>query len=336
MSETAVTEEFLRSLPKAELHVHLEGTMDPELKIELAERNGVEIEESSAEEVRAAYQFDSLASFLSVYYGNMEILLTARDFHDLAYRYLKRAWSEGVRHAEMFFDPQAHTTRGVPFPTVIGGYRSGMLAAQREFGISAELIMCFLRDLGGPHAMSTLMEALPYKHWIIGVGLDSDERGHPPAEFAEVFARARREGFMLTMHCDVDQENSIEHIRQVIDDIQVDRIDHGTNILENPELVEAVRAKGIGLTSCPMSNSFVSEGMKAQEVLTLLEKGVRVTLNSDDPPYFGGYILDNYRTFAEYTGADRTLMTQLARNSFETSWLTEGRRQEFLLSLPEG
>lgn len=327
------TEEFLRGLPKAELHVHLEGTMDPELKIELAERNGLAIEEASAEEVRAGYDFDDLASFLAVYYRNMEVLLTEQDFYDLAYRYLRRAAGEGVLHAELFFDPQSHTARGVPFPAVVRGYRRAVLDARRDHGISAELILCFLRDLGVGYAMSTLMEALPYKDWIIGVGLDSDERDHPPAEYARVFARARAEGFLVTVHCDVDQQDSVEHLRQAIEDLRVDRIDHGTNIVESPELVAAVRERGIGLTCCPLSNSLVSDGMKEREVMALLAEGVKVTLNSDDPPYFGGYVLDNYVAFARATGASRELMLQLARNSFEISWLSSSRRAAFLDTL---
>lgn len=329
----SVSEAFLRGLPKAELHVHLEGTMDPELKVLLAERNGVQIEESNADEVRAHYRFHDLSSFLKVYYQNMEVLRTANDFRDLSYRYLKRAAGEGVLHAEMFFDPQSHTSRGVPFGTVIGGYRRGIVEAEREFGISASLILCFLRDYGAPYAMSTLMEALPYRDWILGVGLDSDERDHPPVEYREVFARARAEGFLLTMHCDVDQKDTTEHIRQVIEEIGVDRIDHGTNILEAPALVDLVRARGIGLTCCPLSNSLVSDGLKDAEILRLLHEGVRVTINSDDPPYFDGYILGNFIAFAEATGASRDELVQLARNSFQISWLSDAARTEYLEKL---
>ena len=220
--------DFIAGLPKCELHVHLEGTLSPELKLTLADRNGIQLGQTTVEEVEATYRFDSLSSFLAVYYPAMNVLQTDDDFFDLAYAYLTKAASQGVRHAEMFFDPQAHTSRGVPFPTVIRGYRRAIITAQRELGISAELILCFLRDLSAEFAMATLMEALPYKDSIIGVGLDSDERGNPPSKFAAVFARARSEGFMLTMHCDIDQIDSIEHIRQAIEEIGVDRIDHGT------------------------------------------------------------------------------------------------------------
>ncbi len=238
---------FLRGLPKCELHVHIEGTLSPELKLALAERNKIALDQKTVAEVEASYVFDSLASFLTIYYPAMQVLQTEDDFFDLGFAYLTKAASQGVRHAEIFFDPQAHTSRGVPFPTVIGGLRRAVLVAERELGVSAELILCFLRDLTADYAMATLMEALPYKSWIIGVGLDSDERNNPPSKFAAVFARARSEGFFLTMHCDIDQLDSIEHIRQAVEDIGVDHIDHGTNIVESPALVQTVKTRGIGL-----------------------------------------------------------------------------------------
>src|SRR6201992_4029004 len=208
----------IAGLPQCELHVHLEGTLSPELKLRLAERNGIDIGQTTVADVEATYEFDSLPSFLMVYYPAMGVLVTADDFADLSYEYLTKAASQGVRYVEMFFDPQAHTGRGVPFSTVVEGYRQGILRAQREHGISAELIMCFLRDLSAEYAMATLMESLAYKDWIIGVGLDSDERDNPTRKFAAVFARARAEGYMLTMHCDIDQVGSIEHIRQALEE----------------------------------------------------------------------------------------------------------------------
>lgn len=321
---------FAQGLPKAELHLHLEGTLEPELKFELARRNGIELAQKTVDEVRATYNFHDLTSFLAVYYPAMDVLRTADDFRDLAYAYLKKAASQGTRHAEMFFDPQAHTGRGVPFADVIGGYRRAIIEARADFGISGELILCMLRDLSAEFAMATLMEALPYREWILGIGLDSDERGNPPAKFAAVFARAKSEGFLLTMHCDIDQEGSIEHIRQVIEEIGVDRIDHGTNILENEELVEAAKARGLGFTACPVSNSFVTEQMKSDEIVELLRRGLRVTINSDDPAYFGGYIGDNYVALAEKAALTREDLAQLARNSFEASWLSASRRDAYL------
>jgi adenosine deaminase len=324
---------FITGLPKCELHVHLEGTLGPELKLALAKRNGIALAETTVAEVEATYQFDSLSSFLAVYYPAMGVLMTEEDFFDLAFAYLTKAASQGVRHVEMFFDPQAHTGRGVPFETVIRGYRRAVITARAELGLSAELILCFLRDLSAEFAMATLMESLAYKNWIIGVGLDSDERDNPPSKFAAVFARARAEGFMLTMHCDIDQVGSIEHIRQALEEIGVDRIDHGTNIVESPALVAKVKQRGIGLTCCPVSNSFVTNDMKATEIVALMREGVKVTVNSDDPAYFGGYMTENYGALAAYAGLSASEVLQLARNSFEAAWLTSRALDGYLAEL---
>ncbi|HLV03051.1 adenosine deaminase [uncultured Georgenia sp.] len=326
---------FIHGLPKAELHVHIEGTLEPELKFELAQRNGIPLEPATPEEVRASYDYDDLPSFLAVYYESMRVLLTADDFYDLAMAYFRKVAGQGVRYAEVFFDPQAHTSRGVPFQNVIGGLRRALVDARRDLDVHGELIMCFLRDFTAEHAMSTLMEALPYRHWILGVGLDSDEKGHPPVKFAAVFARARTEGFRLTMHCDVDQENTHEHIRQVLEDIAADRIDHGSNAFERPELVERIKERGIGLTCCPISNGWISEGIKEREIVGLLEAGVRVTVNSDDPAYFGGYVGDNYVRLAEAADLSREQLVQLARNSFEVAWLPNRARERYLAELEE-
>ena len=325
--------EFIAGLPKCELHVHLEGTLSPELKLVLAQRNNIALAQTTVAEVQATYQFDSLSSFLAIYYPAMNVLQTSDDFFDLAFAYLTKAAGQGVRHAEMFFDPQAHTGRGVPLANVIHGYRRAIVTAQRELGISAELILCFLRDLSAEFAMATLMEALAYKDWIIGVGLDSDERGNPPSKFAAVFARARAEGFMLTMHCDIDQEDSIEHIRQAVEDIGVDRIDHGTNIVESPNLVAEVKRRGIGLTCCPVSNSFVTSDMKATELVKLMRDGVRVTVNSDDPAYFGGYMTENFEALATHAGLDVDDIRTLAANAFAVAWIPATTRDRYLAEL---
>ncbi|MFL2000896.1 MULTISPECIES: adenosine deaminase [unclassified Microbacterium] len=329
---TSLTD-FALGLPKAELHLHLEGTLEPELKFDLAARNGIELAEKTVDAVKATYDFTDLTSFLAVYYPAMNVLQTADDFHDLAWAYLLRAKEQGVVHAEMFFDPQAHTSRGVPFGNVIGGYRRAAVRAESELGISAELILCFLRDFSAEHAMTTLMEALPYKAWIIGVGLDSDERDNPPGKFADVFARAKAEGFFLTMHCDIDQVGSVDNIRAVIEQIGVDRIDHGTNIVEDPALVALAKERGLGFTTCPVSNSFVTEQMKADEIVGLLREGLRVTVNSDDPAYFGAYVGENYVALAEQAGLSQTDLVQLAINSFEASWLTPSRRAAFVAAV---
>ena len=331
--DAASLADFIAGLPKCELHVHLEGTLAPDLKLALAARNGITLDQTTVAEVEATYRFDSLSSFLAVYYPAMGVLQTEEDFFDLAYAYLTKAVSQGVRHVEMFFDPQAHTGRGVPFPTVVRGYRRAVVTAQRELGISAELIMCFLRDLSAEWAMATLMDALPYKDWMIGVGLDSDERGNPPSKFAAVFARARAEGFMLTMHCDIDQLDSIEHIRQAVEEIRVDRIDHGTNIVENPALVAEVRRRGIGLTCCPVSNSFVTSDMKAAEIVQLLGEGVRVTVNSDDPALLR-WVHDG-----ELCGAGRARRAHpggsapARRERVPCAWLTAYARERYLTEI---
>ena len=319
-------ESFVAGMPKTELHVHLEGTLERDLLVRLAARNGVDVPLPEG-------GFTDLTSFLAQYYPAMRALVTEDDFFELAWGYLQRAAAQSVVHAELFFDPQAHTGRGVPFPTVIGGYRRAIDRAQRELGVHADLILCFLRDLSAEHAMSTLMEALPYKAWIVGVGLDSDERDNPPAKFAAVFARAREEGFLLTMHCDIDQPGSLEHIRSALLDIAVDRIDHGTNVVEDPALVELVRERGIGLTCCPISNGFVTEDMKAAEIVQLLRAGVKVTISSDDPAYFGGYVTENLLALARAAQLSEADLVQLQRNALEASWLAPFRRDRLLAGL---
>ncbi|GAA4749695.1 adenosine deaminase [Amnibacterium soli] len=319
-------ESFVAGMPKTELHVHLEGTLERDLLMRLAAENGVDVPLPEG-------GFTDLTSFLAQYYPAMRALVTEDDFFELAWAYLLRAAEQSVVHAELFFDPQAHTGRGVPFPDVIGGYRRAIEKAQRELGVHADLILCFLRDLSAEHAMSTLMEALPYKAWIVGVGLDSDERGNPPAKFAAVFARAREEGFLLTMHCDIDQPGSIEHIRSALLDIAVDRIDHGTNIVEDPALVDLVRERGIGLTCCPISNGFVTDDMKAAEIVQLLRAGVKVTVSSDDPAYFGGYVTENLLALARAGDLSEADLVQLQRNALEVSWLAPFRRDRLLAGL---
>lgn len=324
----AVSPEFVRALPKAEMHLHLEGTLEPELKLELAQRNGVDIGQSSVEEVRATYAFDSLTSFLAVYYPAMDVLQTEADFHDLAAAYFRRAAADGVRRAEVFFDPQAHTTRGVPFETVINGYARAAREAS-ELGVSAELILCFLRDLSAASALETLRAALDHTDKFIGVGLDSDERGNPPEKFAEAFALAREHGLRVTMHCDIDQVGSIDNIRTALTELGAERVDHGTNIVEDPALVDLVLERGIGLTCCPVSNSFVTDDMKGAEIVDLLGRGVKVTINSDDPAYFGAYVADNYLALAEKMGLGEDELVRLARNSFDIAWISADERAAY-------
>jgi adenosine deaminase len=330
MSELAT---FIEGMPKAELHLHLEGTLEPELKFELAARNRLDLSYGSVDEIRAAYAFDDLPSFLAVYYEGMSVLREERDFYDLATAYFRKARSQNVVYAEVFFDPQAHTTRGVPFSAVVDGFHRARVDAETELGLRSQLIMCFLRDLDAQSAMETLEASLPYGDRIVGVGLDSDEKGNPPVKFKEVFARARREGYRLTMHCDVDQENSVAHIRQCLDEIGVERIDHGVNAVEDTALIREINARKLGMTFCPISNSYVTDGLKAGEIKSLLDAGVRATISSDDPAYFPGYMNENFVAVGEAASMTRDEIVQLARNAFGVSWLPGEEREGYLDSL---
>jgi adenosine deaminase len=325
--------DFIQGMPKAELHLHLEGTLEPELKFELAARNGVSLPYRSAAEMRAAYDFDDLASFLAIYYEGMSVLLQEQDFYDLATAYFRKAASQSVVYAEVFFDPQAHTSRGVPFQTVVEGFRRAQVDAESGLGLRSRMIMCFLRDLPADSALATLEESLPYRDCIVGVGLDSDERGNPPVKFRHVFERARAEGFRLTMHCDVDQEDSVSHIWQCLDEIGVERIDHGVNSLEDPALVREIQSRGLGLTLCPISNSYVAGGLKARELKTMLDHGMRATVNSDDPAYFPGYVGENLAAAQGAVGLTRDEVVQLERNAFTVAWLSDDERASYLAAL---
>jgi adenosine deaminase len=326
---------FVRGLPKCELHVHIEGTLEPEMKFRLAARNGVKLPYATADEMRKAYDFNDLTSFLKMYYEGMAVLLTEQDFYDLMLAYLARAAADQVRYAEIFFDPQAHTGRGIPFAVVIGGLSRAQADGEVRFGIRTRLIMCILRDQTAEYAMATLLEALPYRERILGIGLDSDERGNPPLKFHEVFRRARAEGFLLTMHCVPDQPDAVAHIRQCVHDIGVDRIDHGVNAVEDARLCEEIRDRGLGLTVCPCSNRLIGGGSKADTVMRMLQLGMRVTVNSDDPAYFGGYIADNYCLVAEETGAGREALLRLARNACEAAWLPRAGKDLLLAEVEE-
>ena len=323
-------ETFIRSIPKAELHLHIEGTLEPELKFELAARNGVDLPYPSAEAMRAAYDFDDLSSFLAQYYEGMSVLLTRDDFGALATAYFEKAAAQGLVYVELFFDPQAHTSRGVGFDTVISGLRQAQVDAEERLGIRSQLIMCFLRDHSVESARETLAQAEPYRDWIIGVGLDSDERDNPPRKFRDVFSAARYQGYRLTMHCDVDQQDTTEHIRQCLQEIGVERIDHGSNAIEDPALVDELLRRRIGLTSCPISNSYVSDGTKAQQIRALHEQGVLVTVNSDDPAYFPGYVADNLLLLQREASLSQDDVVQLVRNAFTISWLADAERAAYL------
>jgi adenosine deaminase len=326
-------ETFIHGLPKCELHVHIEGTLEPELKFRLAARNGLSLPFRDEAEMRAAYRFHDLPSFLTLYYSGMEVLLKEPDFYDLAMAYLAKAKSQNVLYAEIFFDPQAHTSRGVSFDTVIRGLRRAQMDAQARLGVRSQLIMCFLRDWSAEFAMATLLESLPYKDWIVGVGLDSDEKNNPPAKFAKVFARAREEGYLLTMHCDVNQEDSVAHIWDCVNLIGVDRIDHGCNALEDPDLCRVLAERRLALTVCPISNAFVTDGPQTDVVARMLDLGMRVTINSDDPAYFAGYIEENYALVQAKLGLGPPGLATLSRNAFEAAWLPRTLKDRYIAEI---
>jgi adenosine deaminase len=324
---------FIARLPKAELHVHLEGTLEPELSFALAKKHGIALPYATVEELLAAYDFHDLPSFLAIYYRAMTVLNDEEDFFELTWQYLQKAASQRVIYAEMFFDPQAHTSRGVEFATVIRGIRRAQERAIAELGIETQLIMCFLRDMSAESALQTLEQSLPYKSWIVGVGLDSDEKDNPPVKFSEVFSRARAQGYKLTMHCDVNQKDTLANIHQCLHTIGVDRIDHGVNSLENPALCATIRDRGLGLTICPVSNRFVVQDLTAKEIRRMLELGMRATVNSDDPAYFRAYVNENLDALMSDGGLERDEIVQLVRNAFIVAWIDEPRRSHYLATL---
>jgi len=323
-------ERLLRRIPKAELHLHIEGTLEPELMFEFARRNGVSLPYPDVEAVRRAYVFEDLQSFLDVYYAGCQVLLTEHDFYDLTVAYLRRAVEDGVRHAEIFFDSQTHTDRGVAFSTVVSGVTSALRDAERDLGVTSRLILCFLRDRSVESAMASLEMALPHREAIIAVGLDSAEVGHPPEKFRDVFDRARAEGFLTVAHA--GEEGPPQYIWQALDVLQVARIDHGVRCTEDEQLARRLVAEQIPLTVCPLSNVKlrVFSSLEDHNLAELLRRGLRVTINSDDPAYFGGYIADNFVATARALQLTTTEVVQLARNSFLASFLDQSEQQRHL------
>ena len=326
--------ELLRSMPKAELHLHIEGSLEPELIFALAQRNGVALPYANVEALRAAYAFTDLQSFLDIYYAGASVLLKEEDFFDMGMAYFRRAAADHVVHAEIFFDPQTHTDRGVSFEIVINGLARACEAAQRELGVSALLIMCFLRHLSEEAAFATLQQALPYREQFIGVGLDSGERGNPPEKFARVFARCRELGLRLVAHA--GEEGPPAYIWSALDVLKVERIDHGVRSVDDPALIERLAAERLPLTVCPLSNVklCVYKTMAEHQLPALLAAGLCATINSDDPAYFGGYVNQNYlETFAALPQLGAREAHLLARNSFEASFVSEDRKQAWVQAL---
>ncbi len=325
--------EFLRGLPKAELHLHIEGTLEPELAFRLAAKHGVRLPHASVEELRRAYQFSNLQSFLDLYYACGTVLRDEDDFYSLTEAYLSRARSQGIVHVELFFDPQAHAARGVAFESVLGGMRRALVEAGREWGLTFRLIPCLLRHLSASDAMTTLEQALAHRSAIAAIGLDSTETGNPPTKFREVFARARREGLPAVAHA--GEEGPPAYIREALDVLHVVRIDHGVRCEEDEALMERLARERIPLTVCPLSNVRlrVFDSLKSHNLRRLLERGLCVTVNSDDPAYFGGYVLENYVGVQEALALTRAELTRLARNSIEASFLTPGDKHRWLTAI---
>jgi adenosine deaminase len=312
---------FITGLPKAELHLHIEGSLEPEQMFAFARRNRIQIPFSSVEELRSAYSFTQLQDFLDIYYQGADVLRTEEDFHDLALAYFERAHADGVAHAEIFFDPQTHTDRGLPFRVAADGLVAGMKAAEERYGVTSKLILCFLRHLDEAAAFATLQAAEPWLDRIEGVGLDSSEVGHPPKKFARVFAAAGASGLKRVAHA--GEEGPPEYVLEALDVLQIDRLDHGNRAMESPELVTRLARSSMALTVCPLSNLklCVVSGAAAHPIPEMLRNGLRATINSDDPAYFGGYVADNYRAVAPYLSRDQ--LVTLARNSFLGSFLPD-------------
>jgi adenosine deaminase len=328
-------EAFIRGLPKAELHVHIEGTLEPEMMFDLARRNNVPLRFGSVDEVRAAYEFSDLQSFLDIYYEGAGVLRTEQDFFDLTYAYLEKAVRDNVRRAEIFFDPQTHTSRGIPFETVVTGISRALEQGRAELGISSGLIMCFLRHLSAESANETLEQALPFRQHLLAVGLDSSEVGNPPERFEAVFAHARREGLLVVAHA--AEEGPPEYVWKALDVLHARRVDHGVRAEEDPDLLIRLAEERIPLTMCPLSNVKlrVFPALGDHNLRRLLDRGLVVTINSDDPAYFGGYIGDNYVATAAALELTKAEMVVLAANSFEASFVRVEERQELLAELDE-
>lgn len=321
---------FIAGLPKAELHVHIEGTLEPEFLFDRAAKHDIDLPYASIDAARAAYQFESLQDFLDLYYQGTGVLRDAADFYDLAWAYFERAYRQNVRHAEVFFDPQAHTRRGIPLATVIDGLSGAARDAETNLGMSVAWILCFLRDLGAEDAARTLDQALPHAGAFIGVGLDSAEHGHPPGAFAEVYARARAAGLRVVAHA--GEEGPAGYIREALGALGAQRIDHGVRCLEDPDLVTRLAREQIPLTVCPLSNVRlkVFPDMARHPIRALMDAGLMVTVNSDDPAYFGGYIDENYRAAGDAFHLSADDMCELARNSFRAAFLDDADKTRFI------
>ena len=326
---------FIKSLPKAELHLHIEGTFEPELMFELAARNNIELPFESVEALHKAYDFSQLQDFLDIYYQGMNVLRTEQDFYDLTWAYLEKVNAQNVRHVEIFFDPQGHVDRGISFETAINGIHSALTAGLKEFDISFGIIMCFLRHLDEDDAIKTLELAIPHKEKIIGVGLDSSEMGHPPSKFEGVFAKAREAGFHIVAHA--GEEGPPEYIYEALDLLKVERIDHGNTAMQDPTLLKRLAKEQMPLTVCPLSNTklCVVDDMKNHPLPHMLEAGLKVTINSDDPAYFGGYLNENYEAISPIINDDKNILALLAKNSFDSAFISASEKSRLIAEVDD-
>jgi len=327
------TDTLIRRLPKCELHIHIEGSLEPELMFALAKRNSIRLPYESVDAVRRAYRFGNLQNFLDIYYRGMSVLITEQDFYDLAFAYLHHARADNVRHVEMFFDPQGHTARGIAFGTVINGLSRAIADARRELDVDASLIMCFLRHLDEADAEKTLDAALAYRDKIVGVGLDSSEKGHPPSKFKHVFARARDAGLFVTAHA--GEEGPPSYVWEALDVLGVGRIDHGNRSLEDQALVGRLARERMALTVCPLSNLRlrVIDDLKRHPLRRMMDQGLVVTVNSDDPAYFGGYVNDNFRAVGGALDLTSAEIAAIVRNGFQASLLPAAEKEKALVEV---
>ncbi len=323
-------EAFISGIPKAELHLHIEGTFEPELMFEIASRNRIKLKYNSVDELKAAYNFNNLQEFLDIYYSGADVLIEEQDFYDLTWAYLQKIHSQNVVHTELFFDPQTHSLRGVPFHKVISGIHRALEDGREKLGISSRIILSILRHLSEESAFLTLQESLEYRDWITAVGLDSSEKGHPPSKFEQVFSKAREEGFLTVAHA--GEEGPPEYVWEALNLLQVSRIDHGNRSLEDSLLVDELVKRGMPLTVCPLSNLKlkVVRDMTQHPLVEMLDKGMMATVNSDDPAYFGGYVNENYLAVAKDLNLSKEQIVQLAKNSFAASFLDEDMKQKMI------
>ncbi len=333
MPESLSLEQFIKGIPKAELHLHIEGTFEPELMFQIAQRNGIKIKYASVDELKSAYNFNNLQEFLNIYYEGAGVLIIEQDFYDMTWAYFTKVYTENVVHVELFFDPQTHTARGIAFKTVIQGIHRACEDAKSKLGISSKLIMCFLRDQDEESAFKTLEEALPYKDLIFGVGLDSAEVGNPPSKFKKVYDKAHHLGFITVAHA--GEEGPAEYVWDALENLRIARIDHGNRALDDDNLVQEIAKRKIALTVCPLSNLklCVVNDLKHHPLKKMLDLGIRATVNSDDPAYFGGYINENYLQTAQALNLTKEDIYILAKNSFEGSFLHIDEKENFIAAV---